>query len=149
MLVVAETHEQAMAKVARVPEERRAYVLAGDVDEIAEQGQAYADIGIEGMTVSIPDVHDLETVELAGRALGPCSPRRLPESRRRVDVVEDVADARSTRALRSVSAQNILAVEVHAELLTGHAGHRPTVVDELERARGDPEERDVGRRCSR
>jgi len=71
VLVIARTHEQAMAKIAGVPEERRGFVLAGDVDEIAERGQAFVDIGIEGMTVSIPDVHDLETVELAGRALGP------------------------------------------------------------------------------
>jgi F420-dependent oxidoreductase-like protein len=71
VLAVADTHEQAMAKVARVPEQRRVSLLAGDADEVAEQAQAYADIGIEGMTVSIPDVHDLETVELVGRALGP------------------------------------------------------------------------------
>jgi F420-dependent oxidoreductase-like protein len=71
VLAVADTHEQAMAKVDRVPEQRRVSLLAGDADEVAEQAQAYAEIGIDGMTVSIPDVHDLQTVELAGRALGP------------------------------------------------------------------------------
>ncbi|HTX07410.1 MAG TPA: LLM class F420-dependent oxidoreductase [Solirubrobacteraceae bacterium] len=71
VLVVGDTHERAMAKVAHVPEDRRAFVLAGDADEVAEQGRAFAEVGIDGLTVSIPDVHDLETVELAGRALGP------------------------------------------------------------------------------
>jgi hypothetical protein len=32
---------------------------------------AFKEAGLEGMTVSLPDVHDLESVELAGRALGP------------------------------------------------------------------------------
>lgn len=75
-VVVAETHERALAKVevmrrAGLPERQMATVLAGDVDEVAEQGQAFAEIGFDGMTVWLPDVHDLETVELAGRALGP------------------------------------------------------------------------------
>jgi alkanesulfonate monooxygenase SsuD/methylene tetrahydromethanopterin reductase-like flavin-dependent oxidoreductase (luciferase family) len=76
VVAIGRTHEQAMAKVelmrqAGIPEMRMASVLAGDVDEVGELGQAFAEIGIDGLTVSIPDVHDLETVELAGRALGP------------------------------------------------------------------------------
>jgi hypothetical protein len=38
---------------------------------VAEQAVAFIDAGIEGLTMTIPDVHDLETVELAGRTLGP------------------------------------------------------------------------------
>ena len=30
-----------------------------------------ADVGIQGMTISLPDVHDLEVMEMTGRALGP------------------------------------------------------------------------------
>jgi alkanesulfonate monooxygenase SsuD/methylene tetrahydromethanopterin reductase-like flavin-dependent oxidoreductase (luciferase family) len=75
-VAIAPTHEQAVTKLdqmrrAGLPEERVASVLAGDADEIAEQAHAFAEIGIEGMTVSLPDVHDLETVALAGRTLGP------------------------------------------------------------------------------
>jgi alkanesulfonate monooxygenase SsuD/methylene tetrahydromethanopterin reductase-like flavin-dependent oxidoreductase (luciferase family) len=44
--------------------------MLGDPDSIAEQAQAYADIGIQGLTIVLPDVHDLESVALAGRALG-------------------------------------------------------------------------------
>jgi alkanesulfonate monooxygenase SsuD/methylene tetrahydromethanopterin reductase-like flavin-dependent oxidoreductase (luciferase family) len=45
--------------------------MVGDPDELAEQARAFVDAGIEGLTVSIPDVHDLETVALVGRTLGP------------------------------------------------------------------------------
>jgi F420-dependent oxidoreductase-like protein len=77
VLAIAPTHEAAMAKVdsmrrAGMPEERlKTVVMAGDPDGVAEQAAAFIDAGIEGLTVSIPDVHDLEVVALAGRALGP------------------------------------------------------------------------------
>jgi len=76
VVCVAATHEAAEAKVqamrdAGVPEQRLAGVIAGDPDTIAERAQAMADVGIEGMTVSLPDTHDLEVIEMAGRALGP------------------------------------------------------------------------------
>jgi len=38
---------------------------------VAEQAAAFLDAGIEGLALSIPDAHDLETVALAGRTLGP------------------------------------------------------------------------------
>ena len=75
--VIAPTHEQAMGKLdglkqAGISEERlRMVVMAGDPDGIAEQTQAFLDVGIEGLTLSIPDVHDLETVALVGETLGP------------------------------------------------------------------------------
>jgi alkanesulfonate monooxygenase SsuD/methylene tetrahydromethanopterin reductase-like flavin-dependent oxidoreductase (luciferase family) len=77
VLAIAPTHEAAMAKVdsmrrAGMPEERlNTVVMAGDPDGVAEQAAAFIDAGIEGLTVSIPDVHDLEVVALAGRTLGP------------------------------------------------------------------------------
>ena len=79
ILAIAPTHEAAMAKVeglkqAGLPENRLASVMAGDPDGVAEQAAAFADAGIEGLTMSIPDVHDLETVELAGRSLGQVFP---------------------------------------------------------------------------
>ena len=45
--------------------------IIGDPGEVAEQAQALLEVGIEGVTLSIPDVHDLEVVRLAGEALGP------------------------------------------------------------------------------
>jgi F420-dependent oxidoreductase-like protein len=75
--VVAPTHEQAIGKLdalkrSGASEERlRVMALAGDPDGVAEQTQAFLDAGIEGLTLSIPDVHDLETVALVGEALSP------------------------------------------------------------------------------
>jgi F420-dependent oxidoreductase-like protein len=70
----APTHEQAEAKVARLlemgmPQERVPMLTIGDADTIAEKVQALADVGMEGMTISIPDVHDPETIEIAGKAI--------------------------------------------------------------------------------
>jgi F420-dependent oxidoreductase-like protein len=75
-IAIGETHEQALAKIQRMreagwPEERLAMTTVGDPDKIAEHAQAFAEIGIEGMTFSMPDVHDVAAIELAGRALAP------------------------------------------------------------------------------
>jgi F420-dependent oxidoreductase-like protein len=74
--LIAPTHEAAMAKLdflkkAGIPEDRLAAVMVGDPDSIAEQASAFIDAGIEGLTLTIPDVHDLEAVELVGKTLGP------------------------------------------------------------------------------
>jgi hypothetical protein len=45
--------------------------LVGGPDEVGEQAEAFRAVGIEGLTLSIPDVHDLDAVALAGRTLGP------------------------------------------------------------------------------
>ena len=45
--------------------------IVGDPDSVAEQAAAFADAGIEGLTLTVPDVYDLETVALAGRTLRP------------------------------------------------------------------------------
>jgi alkanesulfonate monooxygenase SsuD/methylene tetrahydromethanopterin reductase-like flavin-dependent oxidoreductase (luciferase family) len=60
------------AKQHGMSEERlRVMVLAGDPDEVGEQAQRFLDVGIEGFTLSLPDVHDLETLALAGETLAP------------------------------------------------------------------------------
>jgi len=76
VVAIAPTHEAAQQKVERLrqagfPEERLRSAIAGDPDTVAEHAQARADAGAEGITISLPDVHDLEAVELAGQALGP------------------------------------------------------------------------------
>jgi len=74
---VGPTHEAGMAKLdaarrAGLTEERvRMMAMAGDADELAEQAAAFADAGVEGLTVSLPDASDLETVALVGRTLSP------------------------------------------------------------------------------
>jgi F420-dependent oxidoreductase-like protein len=77
-LLIAPTHEQAQAKLQALkergfPEDRLAMmVLAGDPDTVAEEAARFRDeAGVDGMTVSMPDAHDPEALELAGRALGP------------------------------------------------------------------------------
>jgi F420-dependent oxidoreductase-like protein len=77
VLAIAPDHEGAQAKLeamrqAGLSEERLAMmVLAGDAEEVAEQAQAFVEAGVDGMTLMLPDVHDLESVALAGEALGP------------------------------------------------------------------------------
>ena len=74
VLVIADTHEAAQAKAAplreHMPAEQfDAVVLAGDPDGIAEQVAAHREAGLDGILVSLPDVGDLETLELAGKTL--------------------------------------------------------------------------------
>jgi F420-dependent oxidoreductase-like protein len=73
-LLIAPTHEAAERKLEAiaalgVPRERLETAMKGDPDSVAEQAQAYADIGIQGLTIVVPDAHDLETIALAGRTL--------------------------------------------------------------------------------
>jgi F420-dependent oxidoreductase-like protein len=72
-IFVEPTHEAAMAKLeaANLPEQRQAMAIAGDPDGVAEQVAALLEAGIEGVTISLPDVHDAEKVALAGQAIGP------------------------------------------------------------------------------
>ena len=76
VICIAPTHEAAQAKVAvlreaGLPEQRLAGMTVGDPDTVGEAVQALADVGAEGMTISLPDVHDLEALELAGTVIGP------------------------------------------------------------------------------
>jgi F420-dependent oxidoreductase-like protein len=75
-LAIAETQDGVRAKVeamraAGLPEERVANTVAGTPEQILERAQAYRDVGIEGVTFSMADVHDLEAITLAGATLAP------------------------------------------------------------------------------
>jgi F420-dependent oxidoreductase-like protein len=75
-IVIAETEDAAKAKLAAMraagwPEERVAAATAGTPEQILEMAHAYRDVGIEGLTFSMPDVYDLEAVAMAGETLAP------------------------------------------------------------------------------
>jgi F420-dependent oxidoreductase-like protein len=75
-IAIGETEQRARAKLDQMrdmgfPEQRIAGTTVGTPDQIRERAQAYRDVGIEGVTLSLPDVHDLEAVALAGEALAP------------------------------------------------------------------------------
>jgi F420-dependent oxidoreductase-like protein len=76
-VMVASSREEAEAKIqaavrAGANEDRvRMMGLIGPPDDIAAQAQEYLDAGIDGLTVSLPDVHDLDSVALVGETLGP------------------------------------------------------------------------------
>jgi F420-dependent oxidoreductase-like protein len=76
IVVIAETERAVKAKLdamraAGIPEERVAGATAGTPEQVLERAHAYRDVGIDGITLSMPDVHDLEAVELAGETLAP------------------------------------------------------------------------------
>ena len=56
---------------ARFPADRVAATTTGTPDAIRAHAQRFKDIGIEGVTFSLPDVHDLDAVALAGETLAP------------------------------------------------------------------------------
>jgi F420-dependent oxidoreductase-like protein len=74
-MYIAPTHEAAEAKlapaiaVAADPDRARAQAFVGEPDEVAAQVQDYLDAGLDGITFTMPDVYDLESVALAGRTL--------------------------------------------------------------------------------
>jgi F420-dependent oxidoreductase-like protein len=75
-LVIGRTREEATRRgadfrsVRGMTEERyRGYVLEGGPDEIAEQGQALLDTGLDGLIFNLGGVEELEPVALAGEAL--------------------------------------------------------------------------------
>jgi F420-dependent oxidoreductase-like protein len=75
-LAIGETDDAVKAKLdamraAGFPEERIAATTAGTPEHILERAHAFRDVGIEGVTFSMPDVHDLEAVALAGETLAP------------------------------------------------------------------------------
>ncbi len=75
-LYIAHSHEAAEKKLdaavakSNDPDRERAQAFMGEPDEVAEQVQAYLDAGLDGITLSMPDVHDTEMVALAGETLG-------------------------------------------------------------------------------
>jgi F420-dependent oxidoreductase-like protein len=75
-ILIADSDDGVRAKLdamraAGFPEERIAATVAGTPEQIAEHARAYLDVGIEGLTFSMPDVHDPEAVALAGATLAP------------------------------------------------------------------------------
>ena len=56
---------------AGFPEDRIANTTAGTPDQIRERAEAFKAVGIEGVTFSMPDVHDLDAIRLAGETLAP------------------------------------------------------------------------------
>jgi F420-dependent oxidoreductase-like protein len=75
--IAGRTQEEAEAKVKKllesgeIDESRLAMTLVGGPDELARQAQEFKDAGIDGLTGSIPDVYDLESIEIVGQAVGP------------------------------------------------------------------------------
>ena len=79
-IIIAPTQEEADAKLEALVRmtgmdpERRASVLTGDPDTVAEKASELLESGIDGLIFNSPEVHDLETVQLLGETLGPlCS----------------------------------------------------------------------------
>ena len=75
-VVIAPTSDEAERKLTHVieirnldPERVRASFIIGDPDSVGEQVDAFMDAGLDGMLISLPDAHDIETVELAARTL--------------------------------------------------------------------------------
>jgi F420-dependent oxidoreductase-like protein len=76
ILVIGETEGAVRAKLeamraAGISEARIASATAGTPEQVLERAHAYREVGIEGITLSMPDVHDLEAVALAGETLAP------------------------------------------------------------------------------
>jgi F420-dependent oxidoreductase-like protein len=67
----AERKRDRLLQSGELNEERLPMAMIGGPDELARQAQEFKDAGIDGLTGSIPDVHDLEAVELVGQAIGP------------------------------------------------------------------------------
>ena len=55
----------------RFPAERVAATTSGTPERIRAHARSFKDVGIEGVTFSMPDVHDLDAVALAGETLAP------------------------------------------------------------------------------
>jgi F420-dependent oxidoreductase-like protein len=75
-IAIAETESEVKAKLeamrdAGFPPERIEATTAGTPEQILEFAQELRETGAEGLTLSMPDVHDLGAVALAGRTLAP------------------------------------------------------------------------------
>ena len=75
-VLIGASDEAAQAKVEvmrsrGVSDEALATMIIGDPDTVGERVQALKEIGLEGYGLSMPDSHDLETLDLVGRTLAP------------------------------------------------------------------------------
>jgi F420-dependent oxidoreductase-like protein len=82
-VLIAPTTAQAEAKKAGlrergIPQESIDSLIAGDADTVGERVQTLRDVGIEGFTFSMPNVHDLEELALAGATLSKVFPQVNP-----------------------------------------------------------------------
>jgi alkanesulfonate monooxygenase SsuD/methylene tetrahydromethanopterin reductase-like flavin-dependent oxidoreductase (luciferase family) len=75
-VIIAPTHEAALAKLEKriegAPGSEQAIreaALVGDPDSVGEQACTLLEAGLDGLIVSIPDLDDPATVEMAGRTL--------------------------------------------------------------------------------
>ncbi len=75
-LVIAPTQAEAERNARRVadarglsPEGAAASFITGDPGSVLEQLEAFLEAGLDGMLISLPDAHDIEPIELAGRTL--------------------------------------------------------------------------------
>jgi F420-dependent oxidoreductase-like protein len=72
-IVIGDTAEDAQAKLERsgVPEQMRPMFVAGAPEHVAGHVQELVEAGVEGITVGMVDVHDLDAVRQVGETLGP------------------------------------------------------------------------------
>lgn len=74
--VVSESEAESKKRLAAaveqgLPAERAEGTLTLTADGLRELGESYKAVGIEGLTFSLPDVHDLDAIRLAGTTLAP------------------------------------------------------------------------------
>jgi alkanesulfonate monooxygenase SsuD/methylene tetrahydromethanopterin reductase-like flavin-dependent oxidoreductase (luciferase family) len=67
----AERRRDELIEAGLLTPERLPMTLVGGPDELARQAQEFKDAGLDGLTGSVPDVYDLESVALVGEAIGP------------------------------------------------------------------------------
>jgi len=68
--VRAERNARRVAEMRNLdPERIQGSFITGDPDSVLEQVDAFLEAGLDGMLISLPDAHDLEPIELAGRTL--------------------------------------------------------------------------------
>jgi F420-dependent oxidoreductase-like protein len=75
-IAIGETEDEAQGKLAAMrdagfPESRIAATTAGTPEQILERAHAYRDVGIDGVTLTLPDVQDPDAVTLVGETLAP------------------------------------------------------------------------------
>jgi F420-dependent oxidoreductase-like protein len=75
-LAIGLTQDEVQGKIARmreigISESRIAAAPTGTPEQILELAHAYREVGVEGVTLSLPDVHDPEAILLAGETLAP------------------------------------------------------------------------------
>jgi F420-dependent oxidoreductase-like protein len=60
---------RARLEAVGLDERRRSMALAGNAEDVGAGVRELMDVGIEGLTISLPDVYDLDKVRMAGEAI--------------------------------------------------------------------------------